>query len=501
MITRLTTLDDLLRRDFVTFFHRVFQTICPGVPLQLGWHIEILAHHLKQCRRGEIRRLLVTLPPRSLKSMLCSVAFPAFVLGHEPGRQIVAVSYGNDLSAKHGRDGRSVMEAEWYRLVFPETRLDRARPAESELLTTAQGCRLATSVGGTLTGRGGSLIIIDDPMKAQDAWSEAKRHFVSEWFLSTLLSRLDDKSRDVIIVVMQRLHVDDLAGHLLAEGGWVHLNLPAIAVTDERFVLPHGRILGRRAGEVLQPDREPISVLEGLERSMGSAAFSAQYQQDPLPDEGLIVQWSWFRRYAIAPIAQPGDRIVQSWDTATKAGDIHDWSVCTTWLWRGNDHYLLDLLRLRLGYPALRRRVVAEAQRWSAETVLVEDRGSGTQLIQDLRAEGSLRPIPVPASTDKITRMHTVSALLEAGHVLLPEQAPWLDDFRTELLQFPHGRHDDQADSLSQYLGWVRDKANQRETWGPEHVICGQPSAFSREYRQTFGGAPSPWLGWEPGRG
>ena len=132
--------------------------------------------------------------------------------------------------------------------------------------------------------------------------------------------------------------------------------------------------------------------------------------------------------------------------------------------------------------------------------MLIEDRGSGTQLIQDLRAEGSLRPLAVPASADKITRMHTISALLEAGPVLLPEQAPWLDDLRTELLQFPHGRHDDQADSLSQYLGWVRERANQRETWGPEHVHCGTPSAFSREYRQTFGGAPSPWPDWEPGR-
>ena len=229
----------------------------------------------------------------------------------------------------------------------------------------------------------------------------------------------------------------------LVESDWVHLNPPTIAVTDEHIVLPHGRILGRRAGEVLQPAREPLSVLEELRRSMGSAAFSAQYQQDPLPDEGHIVKWSWFRPYSVIPAPQPGDRIVQSWDTASKAGQIHDRSVCTTWLWRGNDHYLLDVLRLRLDYPALRRRVVAEARRWAAETVLIEDRGSGTQLIQDLRAEGFLRPIPVPASADKTTHMHTVSALLEVGHVLLPEQAPWLDDFRAELLQFPHGRHDD----------------------------------------------------------
>jgi phage terminase large subunit-like protein len=199
-----------------------------------------------------------------------------------------------------------------------------------------------------------------------------------------------------------------LVGYLLGAGqeGWEVLSLPAIATQDERFTLLDGRMVGRRAGAALQPAREPLAVLEGIRRTLGAYDFSAQYQQEPLPLDGELVKWAWFGRYDAPPARGPGDLLVQSWDTAGKAEEIHDFSVGTTWLRRGPDHYLLDVVRVRLDYPALKRRIVAEAERWRADAVLIEDQGAGTALIQDLRAEGQVRPIAVRAEGCKVTRMH-----------------------------------------------------------------------------------------------
>jgi predicted phage terminase large subunit-like protein len=451
-----TLLDALLRHDLAAFTQRCFQTVVPGQIYLPNWHVEAIAYQLERCRRRESRRLIVTLPPRSLKSICASVAFPAFALGHDPTLRFVCTSYSQELAAKHARDCRTVLESPWYRRLFPHTRIDRRKNAEGEIETTARGYRLATSVGGTLTGRGGNVILIDDPMKPADRMSEAKRAAVNDWFDSTLASRLDRKTEDAIVVIQQRLHVDDLVGHLLDKGEpWTRLDLPAIAEAEEEIPLGDGRFYRRRAGELLHPKREPLEVLERLKVAMGSQAFSAQYQQRPIPEGGALVRGHWFRTYARAPERAREERVVQSWDTATKAGTTNDYSVCTTWLMRGKDYYLLDVLRRRLEYPDLRRMILSHAAAYGATAVLIEDAGTGAPLIQDLRREGRLRPIPIRPEHDKLVRFEAQSALIEAGHVLLPETAPWLDEFRAEILSFPYGRYDDQVDSVSQFLAWA----------------------------------------------
>jgi predicted phage terminase large subunit-like protein len=449
-------IDALLRNDLPAFIQRCFQTVAPGQRYLPNWHIEAIAHHLELCRTGRIRRLIITLPPRNLKSICASVAFPAFALGHDPALRIVCASYAQDLTIKHARDCRAVMESGWYRRLFPRTRIDPRKNTESEFETTARGHRFGTSVGGTLTGRGGNLFIIDDPMKPAEAMSEARRETVNQWFDATLSSRLDRKTEDAIVIVMQRLHVDDLVGHLLEKGeAWTRLDLPAIAEAPEAVPIGEGRIHRRAAGELLHPEREPMAVLDGLKAAMGSQAFSAQYQQAPVPPGGALIRWSWFRSYPTLPKRCPGDRIVQSWDTASKAGMANDFSVCTSWLIRGKDYYLLEVLRQRLEYPELRRRIRTHAETHGAMTVLIEDAGSGTHLLQDLKREGKLRPIAIRPEADKITRMSAQSAVIEAGQVLLPASAPWLGEFQTEIMAFPYGRHDDQVDSLAQFLGWA----------------------------------------------
>src|SRR5271169_1690750 len=258
----------LLRADFRPFLEKVFNTLSPGQIFIPAWHLGAIAYQLERVRRGESKRLIINMPPRSLKSVTASVAFPAFVLGHDPHRRIICVSYSGDLAKKHANDFRAVLEAPWYQTLFKRTRIGQ-KDSEIEIQLTARGFRLATSVGGTLTGRGGDLIVIDDPLKPDDAYSEAKRNAANQWFKSTLLSRLDDKRTGAIVIVMQRVHMDDLTGFVTGQSNeWTVLNLPAIAEVDEDIPISATEVYHRRAGEALSPVREPLSVLEELKQQL-----------------------------------------------------------------------------------------------------------------------------------------------------------------------------------------------------------------------------------------
>jgi predicted phage terminase large subunit-like protein len=463
-LTDRTALDAILRRNLGSFVHRSFQTVAPGEAYQHAWYIDAIAYKLELCFQRKIKRLVITLPPRYLKSICASVAFPAWALGNDPGLKFICASYSNDLAAKHARDCRKVMASDWYRRAFPQTVLDRKKNAELEFHTTRGGYRLSTSVGGTLTGLGGNFILIDDPMKAGDAHSEAQRKAVKEWYDSTLYSRLNSKTDDVIILIAQRLHIDDLIGHVLEKGGWEELSLPAIAEVPQEIEIVPGEFHHRAIGDLLHPEREPQATLNEIKATIGSQQFSAQYQQTPVPASGNLVKWAWFKAYRDLPPRGANDRVVQSWDTASKPDELNDYSVCTTWLVKDKDYYLIDVFRQRLEYPDLKRKVVELWTRHYARTVLIEDKGAGTHLLQELRRISGFYPIGIVPKGDKVTRMAAHAAKIEAGHVHLPERAPWLGDFRTELLAFPAGRYDDQVDSLSQFLTW-RDERSRKTMW------------------------------------
>jgi predicted phage terminase large subunit-like protein len=453
------------RNDLSTFIHRTFQTVAPAQPYLHNWHIDAMAWHLEQCAIGAIKRLVITLPPRYGKSICASVAFPAWVLGRDPSNKIICASYSENLASKHAGDCRTVMESDWYRSAFPSTRISRDKNMELNYVTTRKGFRYSTSVGGTLTGRGGNLIIVDDPINPEGAMSEVKRSAANNWFDNTLYSRMDSQRNDVIILVMQRLHVEDLAGHVVLHEHWTHLDLPAIAESEQRIQIGNGQFHERQVGDLLHEERDPRDVLEKLKRTLGSFNFSAQYQQCPVPPEGDILKWSWFQFFDALPARVPNDRIIQSWDTASKSKELNDYSVCTSWLAHGNRYYLFDVLREKLDYPDLKRRVMDHAARHNANSVLIEDKGSGISLIQDICREnnsGMPNPIGVVPEGDKITRMSAQSAKIEARQVYLPKQAPWLGDLQAELLQFPHGRHDDQVDSISQFLNWIQGRPGSR---------------------------------------
>lgn len=460
------TLNAVLRNDFPSFVRKSFNTVNPGTQYLPNWHIEAISYQLERIRRGEIRKLLITMPPRSLKSLSISVAFPAYLFGKDPTKKIVCISYSDELATKHARDSRTLMESRWYKDAFPGTRLSHLRSAEYDFETTRRGNRLSTSVKGGITGRGGSLTIIDDPQKPSDAMSVIKRTSAINDYKSTLISRADDKRYDATIVVMQRLHGDDLAGHLLDAGGWTHLNLPAIATEDERIEIGGGRVHLRRAGEALHPEREPLEVLDQLKAEMGSFIFSSQYQQSPLPEAGNLVKAAWLRSYSTEPTGRPGVRVIQSWDLAVKDGENSDYSVCITAVLNGNFIFIRDVFRARIDYPSQRREFVRLARQHEADVILVEAAANGAPLIADLadlRASDVPTPIARTVSGSKIERLTLHSHRIEAGDVLLPEKAPWLDEFRSELLGFPKGRHDDQVDALSQLLSWVAQDAHSHQ--------------------------------------
>lgn len=460
----------LLRLDLMTFIERSFYELNPQATFARSPHIEVLATKLSASRRGQLRRLIVCLPPRMLKSIAVSVAFPAWLLGHDPTKQIICASYGQDLAEKHARDCRTLMMSDFHRAVFPRTRLSPEKQSVNDFLTTAQGFRMSTSVGGVLTGRGADIIILDDPLKPDDALSETKRTTPNDWFDNTLLSRLNSKETGIIIIVMQRVHQDDLVGHVLDRGDWEVLSLPAIAQEDEKRLIenPFGRRwFRRRAGEALQPERESLEILKHMRQNLGTYNFSAQYQQCPVPIGGAIIKTEWLRFYEPAELPSGFSLIVQSWDTANKGGELNDFSVCTTWQADFENHNLVDVFRRRLDYPALKRAVKEQAKKHQANVVIIEDKASGIQLIQDLRAEGvcGIEPYDPGPGIDKQMRLYGVSAEFESGRARLPRSASWKDEYVRKITGFPGTKYDDQVDSTTQALEILKTKMRSRLVW------------------------------------
>ncbi len=286
--TALTLAQEVSRAHFGMFVAKAFATVNPGMRYALNWHIDLIVDYLEACRRRDITRLVINMPPRYLKSLIVNVAWSAYLLGHEPRTRIISASYAQSLSIKHALDTRLIMQAEWYRALFPQFAIARDQNEKEKIMTTLRGHRMAVSVGSAVTGEGGDFLIVDDPLNPQQAMHAPTRAMVAQWFDHTLSTRLNDKKRGVIVVVMQRLHEDDLSGYLQKKGGFELLSLPAIAIRDEAF---------RTQGDALHPVREDAAMLEQLRREMGSYGFEAQYQQAPLSDAHGMIRLAWFARY------------------------------------------------------------------------------------------------------------------------------------------------------------------------------------------------------------
>jgi predicted phage terminase large subunit-like protein len=442
---------------------------------RLAPHLALLSDILMRVERRELRRVIVSMPPRHGKSMLVSQFFPAWYLGRNVRRQVIHATYSGDLASGFGREIRNQIRDDFFREIFPGVELISDSKAVDKFNTSTGGIYIATGVDGSITGRGADLFLIDDPIKGRaEADSSTMRQRLKDWFGSVAYTRL--MPGGAVVIVQTRWHEDDLAGHCIRElqhEGWTVVSLKAIAEGDDP--------LGRQEGEVLWSDQFPLATIEDIKRTLPSRDFSALYQQSPMPSEGGLVKLKWFRRFP-NPLQrlEVASRIIQSYDTATKAKEINDWSVGTTWADTKEGLDLVDVFRARLEYPDLRRSVIANAERFRPSVILIEDKGSGQVLIQDLRASTRLPIVAIdPGQRDKVVRFSGVTGMIEAGRVGLPESAPWLVDYEMEMTAFPVAAHDDQADSTSQALEYWRDSIS-------KFVVLTGPSRQSLDWMKGY---------------
>jgi predicted phage terminase large subunit-like protein len=465
-------------RSLREFVRQAWSIVEPSTPFVPGWHIDAIADHLEAITRGEIRRLLINVPPRHMKSLLVSVLWPCWEWIQRPERRWLCSSYGQQLSIRDSLKCRRLIESPWYQARWGHLfTLTSDQNTKSRFDNSRSGYRLATSVGGAATGEGGDRIICDDPHNVQEAESDAVRKATLDWWDITMSTRVNDPRTAAMIIVMQRCHQRDLSGHLLEQGGWEHLCLPAeyegpgkvtsIGFSDPRTV----------SGELLWPDRFGPDEIEDLKRSLGSYAAAGQLQQRPSPAGGGIFKRHWFKyiqpRGANLPPVEvrlpdgsvisipaievpPGavQETIQSWDCSFKDLDTSDYVVGQSWGRAGACYLLGDQVRGHMDCPATVKAVRELRAKWpGTSAILIEDKANGSAVIQMLQNEvpGIL---PVNPGGGKIARAMAISPFVEAGNVYLPHPdcVPWVNDFIEEFVQFPNGAHDDQVDAMTQAL-------------------------------------------------
>ena len=452
--------DVITRNCLARFVQGSFEVINPNQPLVWDPYLDLICSRLQAVAEGKIPQLIITLPPRHLKTICVSVALPAFYLGHNPSAEVMCVSYNQSLAKEFAEGTRAVMMSPFYKRTFA-TRLAGGRQPAGAMRTSARGTRRATSMEGTATGVGADLLIFDDPQKANGILSNKVRGDINELYRSTFMSRANDPAHSRTIIVMQRLHEDDFAGFVSGLGTpWEILNLPAIAEEDETF--PYTSFLGahvfrRPKGAALNPGRVDLNVLAQRREMAGEAVWATQYQQRPAPAGGGVVNIGWLKRYSEVDRPELFDKVIQSWDVASMISPANDFSVCTTWGVKEKRIFLLDVFRKRLIFPDLKRAVMEQAAIHQPTTVVIENVGTGISLIQDLKRDGFPNIRAYVPEGDKQTRMEGQTGPMAAGYVFVPHEAHWLDEYLHELAVFPRGRHDDQVDSTSQALHAMRN--------------------------------------------
>ncbi len=458
----------LHRRDMMEnlspFIKKVFSTVDPGALYSHNWHIDLISEYLEACYHRQITQLIINIPPRFLKSICVSIAFPAWVFGQDPTERILSASGVSSLATRHSTDCRKVLRESWYRNLFPDVMIADNQDAKNRYETTKGGHRFATSVGGSSVGEGGRIKIIDDPIDPNKI-SLVEIASSNNWFDNTWSTRSDDPERTVDILVMQRVSNDDMTAHLLNKGGWEHLVIPQEAETRTIIIFPISKTKKvRQEGELIHEERFGRNAVAKAKVNLGSYGYDSQHQQKPTAKGGNRVKMEWFPRHGILP-ASP-DEVVQSWDTGNKTKELSNPSVCETFYRFGDRWFLADILKKKMAYPDLKRTVKALNDAHSPDLILIEDKASGTQLLQDY--ERKLRVKGVEPDREKAMRMEIQLPALEAGMISLPDtdlmSASWLFEFEQNLQAFPMNREWDEIDALSQFLRWLKGREMEEGT-------------------------------------
>lgn len=456
-----------------------------------GNHIDLICDRLQKVEQGDIKRLMIFMPPRSMKSRLGSILFPSWVLGKHPTQELMSLSYGKDLATDFSREVRNIVKSEEYAEIFPKLALRADSRAAHRWHTTAGGVYISGGITSGIAGKGAHIAIIDDPLSEQDAMSKASRDYVKNWYPSGLRTRLAPGGR--IILIMTRWHTDDLAGWLIEQqkndkrsDKWEVLEIPAI-IDEQR----HSKQIALPIGSSYWPERWDKEALEVTKANMPPSQWLALYMQRPIPDEGGIFKRQWFEEW---PYSDPPkcEYVVTSVDTAHATGKENDYSACTTWgiffnieeLTNGRELRVPNLVLLsgfkeRLAFHELRQRIIEVNRAHHPDTIIIENSPTGGALISELQRLG----LPIHAyrpDRDKRSRAHAASPMVEAGRVWLPKNRSWSSEFLDEVSIFPSGAHDDYTDTFSQAILWVRD--NWKLT-GPGDLLYGYETPPRRKIK------------------
>ncbi len=487
---RLALLAELSLHEFLK---QAWKWIEGNTPFTDGWHLQAICEHLEAVANRDIKNLLINMPPRCSKSTLVSISFPAWRWLHYPSERFLYASYSFGLASRDSQKCRALIQSPWYQANWNKRfQLSKDQNTKKRFDNTAAGYRIATSSGSGTTGEGGSILITDDPNNASDVESDVQRQNRLDWWNTIWSTRLNDRTNDCRIVVQQRIHENDISGHILANdvlGEWTKLILPMEYESNRKsktIILPstNGKIWEdprTNEGELLWKEKFDQKSIESLKNDLGSEyRIAGQLQQRPSPAEGGIIKKGWFCWWKERELPKI-DFVIQSWDTALNSNEMSAFSACTTWGVFYDHNYienimLLSMWRGRVEYPELRERakrlyynyqdtgaIRTQGKGRVVDMCLIEAKATGDPLIADLH-RGGIRAIPFIPKGDKIARVRYITPLIEGGRVWLPARAPnyerllpFADEFLESVACFPNSDSRDLADTMSQALTKLRD--------------------------------------------
>jgi len=486
--------EEQCNNDFLSFVRLVAPSIVSG--FKMGRHIEVISEKLQQVEDGELKRLMVFLPPRSSKSVICSKLFPAWYIGRNPEHEILTVSHSDQLSSDFGRSVRDIVNTEEFQKIFRGVALKSDVRAAGKWKTNQNGTYYAAGVRSQIAGRGAHVAILDDAMSEEDAISSAGRRFIKEWYPAGLRTRIMPDG--AIVIINTRYHYDDLCGWLLKQQEdmsdyeiipWEVVKIPAWL--DEEA----SELLDLPQGHSYFPEWKPDHVLQidenEIKASNGARYWNALYMQDPTPEEGGLIKKRWLQDWNESE-PPTCDFIIQTYDTAFSTRTTADFSVIQTWgifhLYDqdegGYENFASNLILLgnikgRFEYPELRRLTQKLYNKHKPDVCMVEKKASGQSLIQDMRRAG-LPVLEYNPDRDKVARVYAASPLMEAGRLWIPKGKKWADDLIEELIRFPNAAHDDQVDALTMAVHYLK------ESWHLTHPDDPEYEDQPKEKRATY---------------
>lgn len=460
----------LLGQSLRDFIAGAWHVVEPAAEYKRNWHIDVMAEHLEAASKGELRRLVINVPPGSMKSLTCAVFWPAWRWTHSPETRWIFAAYSDTLARRDSLKTRRLVESEWYRALWGDVWTPNADEwGASKFSNSSAGFRMITSIGGSVTGEHGHVQVVDDPVKPIEVTGAASTRRAAleralTWWVETMSTRMVNAETSVRVIIMQRLHESDLAGAMLREGGWEHLNLPMEARRPCVVQVPHPCSLAegtsrgfkdlRAEGEPLWPARFSKPAIDTMRKDLGPRGAAAQLDQRPMPPGGGLFKHEYLRYWTAVP---RGAELIQSWDCAFKGLDDSDFVVGQVWARQAGSFYLVDQVRARMTIRGTLAAVLAFSAKWrGAVKKLIEDKANGPAVIDLLKSElGGLQPVDPQGG--KEARANAVEPLWASGNVYLPDPrlASWVPGFVEELTNFPGGANDDQVDAMTQALVYL----------------------------------------------